>query len=97
MKQSCSNGGQINRRKISTLSELTDYDIIINCTGLGARHLVNDPLVYPIQGQTVAVNQSRVFMNITINHHPLLYLIVIVFCLVELMLRTVGLSNLIQT
>ena len=59
MKQFCSGGGIISKRTISNLSELRDYDIIINCTGLGAKQLVNDPLVYPIRGQIVAVKPKQ--------------------------------------
>lgn len=55
MKQFTDNGGRIEKRKISDLYELKDYDLIINCSGLGARELVNDPSVYPIRGQIVAV------------------------------------------
>ena len=44
------------QRKINNLSELSDdYDIIINCTGLGARELVGDLSVYPVRGQIIEV------------------------------------------
>lgn len=34
-------------------------DLIFNCSGLGARQLVNDPLVYPVRGQTTIVNNVK--------------------------------------
>ena len=47
-------GGLVVQRKIGSLSELTrDYDVVINCTGLGARELVGDYSVYPVRGQLV--------------------------------------------
>jgi D-amino-acid oxidase len=49
-------------KRINSLDELYDLssgpcDIVINASGLGARSLigVEDPLVYPIRGQTVLV------------------------------------------
>ena len=58
-KQFCTNGGEIIKRTINDLSELKDYDIIINCAGLGAKQLVNDPLLHPIGGQVVAVKPQQ--------------------------------------
>ena len=49
-------GGLILKHKVDSLQELGDYDVIINCTGLGARELVGDKSVYPIRGQTVTMN-----------------------------------------
>ncbi|XP_013407821.1 D-aspartate oxidase [Lingula anatina] len=43
-------------RKLNSLSELAgEYDIVVNCTGLGARELVNDRQVQPIRGQVMRV------------------------------------------
>ena len=50
-------GGVSKERKIHNFSELIgSYDIVINCTGLGARELANDPLVYPVRGHIVSVS-----------------------------------------
>ena len=54
------NGGLIKKRKLSSLDEVASYDIIINCTGLGARELVRDPLIYPVRGQLVIVKAPNV-------------------------------------
>ena len=56
MKKFQSLGGLILRHKVDSLQELGNYDIIINCTGLGARELVGDKSVYPIRGQVVTMN-----------------------------------------
>jgi D-amino-acid oxidase len=55
------NGGQIVRREIQSLEELVATGhIVVNCSGIGARHLAVDPEVYPIQGQTVRVATPKV-------------------------------------
>lgn len=49
-------GGKIEilREELATLSELgAAHPLIINCTGLGARKLANDPAVFPIRGQVI--------------------------------------------
>lgn len=43
------------RRKINALNELDECDLIINCTGLGAKYLLNDNDVAAIRGQVVRV------------------------------------------
>jgi len=30
-----------------------DYDIIVNCSGVGARHLANDVELEPLKGQLI--------------------------------------------
>jgi glycine/D-amino acid oxidase-like deaminating enzyme len=49
-------GGKTLRRKIDHLSDLKEYDIVINCTGLGSASLVPDPTVYPVRGDAVSVH-----------------------------------------
>ena len=48
-------GGLLIKMKINNIHELSSYDIIVNCTGLGAGSLVQDPLLYPVRGDTVTV------------------------------------------
>ena len=55
MKRFQDGGGHIVQCKIHSLQELRDYDVIINCSGLGARELAGDLSVYPVRGQLVAV------------------------------------------
>ena len=49
-------GGSIRKCFVNSMSELTDYDIVINCTGLGARELANDTNVYPSKGHMLLVD-----------------------------------------
>ena len=48
-------GGTITIRKILSLNELCEFELTINCTGLGAKSLFQDSELYPIQGQIVRV------------------------------------------
>lgn len=55
------NGGTVLRKRLETLDEIgAKFDVIGNCSGLGARHLVNDTSVYPIRGQTIRVHAPHV-------------------------------------
>jgi D-amino-acid oxidase len=54
-------GGQIEQRAINTLSDITYPDrIIINCTGVWARQVANDPSVFPLRGQVLKVNAPHI-------------------------------------
>lgn len=50
-------GGKMKKRNVKTLHELAEegYDLIINCSGLGARELVADKTMTPIRGQVYRV------------------------------------------
>jgi D-amino-acid oxidase len=48
-------GGHVERRRVSSLEELVDGRVVVNCTGLGARELVGDTSVEPIRGQILRV------------------------------------------
>lgn len=43
------------KRKVTSLQELSHFDIIVNCSGLGSRALVGDTQVYPMRGQVLKV------------------------------------------
>jgi D-amino-acid oxidase len=50
-------GGKIVQREIKSLDELLpESDLIINCTGMGARTLVNDSAMIPVKGQIAFVD-----------------------------------------
>ncbi|XP_012276505.1 D-aspartate oxidase [Orussus abietinus] len=50
------NGAKLVQKKIYSLKELCpEYQLIINCTGFGARELCNDRSVIPIRGQVLKV------------------------------------------
>ncbi|XP_046839234.1 D-amino-acid oxidase-like [Xenia sp. Carnegie-2017] len=47
-------GGKIIQRKVKSFDEFAgEYDIVINCAGLGARELCNDDTIQPFRGQVV--------------------------------------------
>lgn len=60
-KQFLEAGGKLRKRKIYALHELIDdgYDLIINCSGIGARLLAGDSTVAPIRGQVARVGNRR--------------------------------------
>lgn len=49
--------GRLVRAKITSLQDpiLEPYDVVVNCTGLGARWLVPDDTVVPVRGQITKV------------------------------------------
>ena len=55
MREFIKKGGSVEQRKLSTLDELSDYDIVVNCSGLSASELVGDGELTPVRGQVVAV------------------------------------------
>ncbi|ELR18976.1 Damino acid oxidase [Acanthamoeba castellanii str. Neff] len=45
-------------REVHDLREaFHEFDVVINCTGIGSRWLCNDPHVYPLRGQILRVRQ----------------------------------------
>ena len=48
-------GGQVAIVTVTSLDQLAEYDVIINCTGLGAQSLFGDDTLCPIRGQLVRV------------------------------------------
>ena len=69
MQQFLEKGGKITERTVSNFDdfvfenlsrELGDKDkIVINCTGLAAKELVNDDELFPIQGQIVKIEKQK--------------------------------------
>ncbi|MFF6772748.1 FAD-dependent oxidoreductase [Streptomyces sp. NPDC012637] len=48
-------GGTVERRRLSSLADADPATLIVNCSGLGAQELVQDPDLRPIRGQHVVV------------------------------------------
>uniref|UniRef100_F6YME4 FAD dependent oxidoreductase domain-containing protein n=1 Tax=Ciona intestinalis TaxID=7719 RepID=F6YME4_CIOIN len=46
-------GGKLIKKHISSFEDLSDFDIIINCAGIGAKFLTSDKELYPVKGQTI--------------------------------------------
>lgn len=56
MKQFQSKGGHILKRKLSSLEELVgQYDVVVNCTGLGSMDLLGDEKLIPNRGHLIKV------------------------------------------
>ncbi|HET6762792.1 MAG TPA: FAD-dependent oxidoreductase, partial [Longimicrobiaceae bacterium] len=54
-------GGEIERRFVESLEDVASAGrVIVNCTGLGARRLLDDADVYPSRGQIVRVRAPEV-------------------------------------
>lgn len=51
VKRFTKKGGVLVQRKIGNFAQLNHFDVIVNCTGLGARKLAKDKNVHPIRGQ----------------------------------------------
>ncbi|XP_033755736.1 uncharacterized protein LOC117338489 [Pecten maximus] len=50
------NGGKVEKRKIEDLSELYgQYDVVVNCAGLGSRELLGDQEIHPVRGHLIRV------------------------------------------
>jgi D-amino-acid oxidase len=69
-------GGTVTAGAVSSLSSL-DAPIVVNCTGVGARDLVPDPLVVPVRGQVVVVRNpgiSEFYIDHTLHGTEYVYL-----------------------
>ncbi|MEC4017477.1 FAD-dependent oxidoreductase [Streptomyces sp. H27-D2] len=54
-------GGTVERRTLTSLAEAhAAAPSVVNCSGLGARELVPDPEVHPVQGQLVVVENPGI-------------------------------------
>ena len=55
MKKIERNGGHFVQKKVKDISELSSYDIVVNCTGMGSVELVGDTSIYPVRGDAVII------------------------------------------
>jgi D-amino-acid oxidase len=67
-------GGSIETRKISDFDEL-ESDLIVNCSGLGAREICHDEEVVPVRGQVVYIKQDPGFGRYDQRPESLIYTI----------------------
>lgn len=65
-----SRGGTFTSARLSGLTEVGDCDVVVNCTGLGARELVGDTDLYPVRGQVVRVANPGLTTSVRDEHHP---------------------------
>ncbi|XP_011872484.1 PREDICTED: D-aspartate oxidase [Vollenhovia emeryi] len=70
-------GGKVERRNIKMLHQLAEegYDLIINCSGLGARELVADKAMTPIRGQVYRVKAPWAMHCILVDDDACNYII----------------------
>jgi D-amino-acid oxidase len=54
-------GGQFQKKKVFSLDEFKDYDLIINCSGLGSRELLGDQKSHAIRGQVARVKAPWIY------------------------------------
>lgn len=53
-------GARFTHREIKSPAELfPDFDLVVNCSGVWARYLVNDKEVFPIRGHAVRVSRPK--------------------------------------
>ena len=62
------------RKLISSFDEVQGFDIIINCSGLGARDLCHDTSVIPVRGQ-VALLEPQTSLSIYLDNDTPLYIV----------------------
>lgn len=56
-------GGKFMKKKVESLTKTEDkYDVLVNCSGLGARDLCKDEKVVPIRGQVLKVRAPWIKM-----------------------------------
>ncbi|MGQ0848564.1 MAG: FAD-dependent oxidoreductase [Actinomycetota bacterium] len=60
-------GGNATWQRLARLEEV-DADVVVNCTGLGARELCDDRELVPIRGQVVAVKLAGIAEGISDEH-----------------------------
>ena len=39
----------LDQRRVQNLSELANYDVVVNCLGLGAKKLFSDDKMFPVR------------------------------------------------
>lgn len=63
-------GGQIEQRALRSIDELAgERAIVVNCSGLGARELADDPGVYPVRGQIARVSRPPGVDRVLFDEH----------------------------
>ncbi|XP_067015431.2 D-aspartate oxidase [Anabrus simplex] len=57
LKEFKTNGGVLLKKRVTSLPDVAadGYDVVVNCSGLGARELVGDVSIQPIRGQVMRV------------------------------------------
>ena len=61
MKRFVAANGKVIAKKVHSFYELKDYDLIVNCAGLGSKYLTHDKDIHPIRGQVARVKSPWIF------------------------------------
>ena len=61
MKRFLAANGKVVQRKVKDFAELSEFDIIVNCSGLGSKGLTTDQDVHAIRGQVARVKSPWIF------------------------------------
>ncbi|XP_070571792.1 D-aspartate oxidase-like [Ptychodera flava] len=70
------NGGKVVEKKVERMGELNGhYDVIVNCTGIGAKQLVGDTSMQPGRGQAIRVSAPWIKNFILTDTHPETYIL----------------------
>lgn len=71
MQKLQASGGQIVQRTVTDLAEaFAQFNVVINCSGLGARELVHDTDIHAARGQVVRVKHNGFRLSITDERWP---------------------------
>jgi len=69
MKQFKNLGGKVEQRQVENLEEFVGQcDVLVNCSGLGAIELVNDPLLTPNRGQMIRMKAPWLKHFLYVDH-----------------------------
>jgi D-amino-acid oxidase len=60
VKRFTESGGRLEEREVTSFEELTRFDLIVNCAGLGNRQLSNDNKIHPIRGQVIRIKKPEI-------------------------------------
>lgn len=64
-------GGTFSQGRVQALDEVSaGSDVVVNCTGLGARDLVGDRSVHPVRGRIVRVTNPGLSLSVRDEDHP---------------------------
>jgi D-amino-acid oxidase len=53
-------GGRLEQCEVTSFEELTSFDLIVNCAGLGNRKLSSDNDIHPIRGQVIRIKKPAI-------------------------------------
>ncbi|XP_071962329.1 D-aspartate oxidase-like [Antedon mediterranea] len=74
MKRFKLKGGNVLHRHVNSFDEIAaDYDVIVNCSGLGARQLAHDDSIKPVRGQIFRVKAPWIKIA-TYDHDKMTYI-----------------------